>query len=231
MERLGLSVCLLLLAYAAGFSLIAPAQRVAHRTSRGSQLHMGGAAGVSSTRDGKKTTVASVKEDLAKSTMIFSIPAKSLTCNQVTNMRKELPEGTKARVVKNTLLRVAARETSEWELVCEEMTKGDNMWFFVGENMSESLTVVKKFIKTAQKDKTHSLLHGVMEGRALTPNDLEALSNLPTKQELYRRIAVGIKAVPTKIARGINLVPTKIARGVKLALLPEDDDAAPAEEA
>jgi ribosomal protein L10 len=35
---------------------------------------------------------------------------------QVTDMRKKLPAGTHARVVKNSLMRVAATELPEWQV-------------------------------------------------------------------------------------------------------------------
>jgi len=185
---------------------------------------MGGAKGVSSTRAGKLATIASVKEDLAKSTMIFAIPSSQLRVNSVPDMRKKLPAGTKARVVKNKLMRLAVEGAPQWEAVVGDMTKGENMWFFVEDDLSESITVAKDFIKGVNKKDTHAPKFGVLEGKALDAAGVEAISNLPSKTELYRRIAVGVKAVPTKIARGINLVPTKIARGVKLALVDEDKE-------
>ena len=60
-------------------------------------------------------------------------------------------------------------------------------------------------MKTFQKKDTHQPKYGVLEGKAMDAAGVEIISNLPTKQELYRRIAVGINSVPTKIARGINV--------------------------
>jgi large subunit ribosomal protein L10 len=192
---------------------------------------MGGAKGVSTTREGKKVTVAALKEDLQRSQMIFAVQSSQLKCNQVTELRKKLPASTKARVVKNTLLRVAATGMPEWEVLCKDMSKGENMWFFVEEDLSESVTAVKDAMKEYQKKDTHAPKYGVLEGNALDAAGVEAIAGLPTKTELYRRIAVGINAVPTRIARGINLVPTKVARSVKLAFADEEKAGAPAAEA
>ena len=54
-----------------------------------------------------------------------------------------------------------------------------------------------------------------MEGRALSTADLDAITELPTKEELIARIAGAINAVPTKLAVGTNAVPKKLAVGIK----------------
>jgi hypothetical protein len=45
---------------------------------------------------------------------------------------------------------------------------------------------------------------------------LKKCEDMPTKLELYARIAGAIKAVPTKLGRAINAVPTKLGRGINL---------------
>lgn len=50
-----------------------------------------------------------------------------------------------------------------------------------------------------------------------------AISKLPTKQELYQRLAYALKSVPTKLGRSIKLVPTKVGRAVKLAFAEEGE--------
>lgn len=50
-----------------------------------------------------------------------------------------------------------------------------------------------------------------------------AISKLPTRQELYQRLAYALKSVPTKLGRSIKLVPTKVGRVVKLAFAEEGE--------
>ncbi|EDZ92214.1 50S ribosomal protein L10 [Limnospira maxima CS-328] len=54
-----------------------------------------------------------------------------------------------------------------------------------------------------------------MEGRALSPDEIKAITELPTKEELMARIAGAINSIPTKVAVGVNAVPTKLAVGIK----------------
>ena len=44
---------------------------------------------------------------------------------------------------------------------------------------------------------------------------VEALGDLPTKDELYAKIAGSINALATKLAVGINEIPSGLARGLK----------------
>eukprot|EP00612_Vaucheria_litorea_P002013 CAMPEP_0171455382 /NCGR_PEP_ID=MMETSP0945-20130129/2301_1 /TAXON_ID=109269 /ORGANISM="Vaucheria litorea, Strain CCMP2940" /LENGTH=185 /DNA_ID=CAMNT_0011980615 /DNA_START=167 /DNA_END=724 /DNA_ORIENTATION=- len=184
---------------------------------------MGGAAGVASTRKGKEISIGKIKSELEGCEMIFAIPSSNIEVNQVTTLRKSLPENTTAKVVKNKLMERAVMGT-EWEAVSGEMLKGENMWFFVRDDISGSIKILKKFLKDNGKDQTHQPKFGVIEGGPLDAEGVEAISKLPTKQELYQKIAVSINLVPTKIARGINLVPTKVGRSVKLAFAEEKSD-------
>ena len=55
----------------------------------------------------------------------------------------------------------------------------------------------------------------MLEGKLLDQKSAEALADLPAKDELYAKIAVGINAVATKLALGIKEVPASIGRGIK----------------
>jgi large subunit ribosomal protein L10 len=54
-----------------------------------------------------------------------------------------------------------------------------------------------------------------MEGQALTEDQVKAITELPSKEELMARLAGAIKAMPTRVAVGIKAVPTQLAVGIK----------------
>ena len=64
---------------------------------------------------------------------------------------------------------------------------------------------------------------GVFDNKLVDGPGVIAISKLPTKQELYQRIAVAINLIPTKVGRSIKLVPTKVGRAVKLAFAEEGE--------
>jgi large subunit ribosomal protein L10 len=187
---------------------------VSHNTRPETSL-FGGGRGGSSTLDGKKKTVASVKELLDSSEMIITVPASGIKVSQVQKFRRECPQGTTVRVVKNKLMSRAI-EGTDYEAV-GDMLKGANMWFFIEEDIGGTVKAWNAFCKTAQLLESHQILGGNIEGTNYDFEGVTAISKLPTKKELIAQIAGGIKAVPTKLARVVKAPGMKVARAIKLA--------------
>lgn len=193
---------------------------VSHRTvspSRSrSSLYMGGAQGVATSLEGKKAKVAAVKELLDSSEFIFSVPAGSMTVAETQTLRRSLPEGTTMSVVKNKLF-ARACEGTEYEEAAASMVKGPNMWFFIEEDIGASVKAYNAFIKDADKQESHPIKGGIMEGDFVDDKGVVAISKLPSKLELIAQIAGSIKGVPTKLARVVKAPNSKLARAIKLA--------------
>mmetsp|Transcript_16762 Transcript_16762/g.51498 ORF Transcript_16762/g.51498 Transcript_16762/m.51498 type:complete len:223 (-) Transcript_16762:425-1093(-) len=201
------------------------------RTRRGAAgLYMGGAAGESTTLEGKKKTVAAVLEKLEDSTMIFSVKGDGLTVAEMTQLRTSLPEGTTCKVVKNRLMKRALGDHPKFDHV-DDLLETSNLWFFCGEDdMKASMKVLDDFLKEADKEESHAIRGGAMEGEFLDAKGVKAVAKMPSKKELITRIAVGIKGVPQRLAKRVKAVPSKMARAVKLANDEIHGEAAPAEE-
>ena len=175
----------------------------------------GGGRGGSTTLDGKKKTIANVKELLDSSEMIITVPASGIKVSQVQKFRLECPPGTTVKVVKNKLMNRAI-EGTEYE-AAGDMLKGANMWFFIVEDIGGTVKSWNAFCKTAQLLESHQILGGNIEGINYDLAGVTAISKLPTKKELIAQIAGGIKAVPTKLARVVKAPGMKVARAIKLA--------------
>jgi len=177
----------------------------------------GGAKGIATSKEGKAATVEKVKGLLETSEMIFSVPASGLTVAETEQLRLAVPETTTIKVVKNKLMARAIDETPYACLGDDPLLKGANMWFFIEDDVSGSIKSMKTFLKESGKKETHDILGGVLEGQVYDPKGVDAISKLPSKQELYAKIAGSIKAVPTKVARVIKAPSNKLARAIKLA--------------
>ena len=180
-----------------------------------SSLYMGGASGYATSLEGKKDKVAKYKELLDTSQMIFTVPAGSMTVAESQTLRRSLPEGTVASVVKNTIM-TRAVEGTEYE-AATSLLKGPNMWFFIEDDIGGTIKAWNSFVKGAGKKETHGILGGVLESQVYDPAGVDAIGKLPSKDELYAKIAGSIKAVPTKVARVIKEPNSKLARAIKLA--------------
>lgn len=175
----------------------------------------GGSSGYATTLDGKKEKVAEVKELLDSSQMIFTVPASSITVAESQSLRRSMPEGTTISVVKNTLMNRAV-EGTDYE-AATSLLKGANMWFFIEEDIGASIKAFNVFTKETNKKESHEILGGVIEGVEYDSKGVEAIGKLPSKKELYAKIAGSIQAVPTKVARVIKAPNSKLARAIKLA--------------
>lgn len=195
-------------------------------TAAQSSLYMGGASGYASSKAGKMEKVDRVKGLLDSSQMVFSVPANSITVAQMQTLRRSLPEGSTAAVVKNTIMSRAVAGT-DYEVAAAvegegSLLKGANMWFFIDEDIGATVKAWKSFTKEESLIETHPIYGGVMEGVVYDPQGVKAIGDLPSKDELYAKIAGSIKAVPTKVARVLKAPNSKLARAIKLATMPEE---------
>jgi large subunit ribosomal protein L10 len=164
------------------------------------------------TLEGKKEIVAELKALLNESQLALVIDYRGLSVAEITDLRTRLREkGTVCKVTKNTLMGIAIEDNETWQPMTKFL-KESSAFLLVKEDISGAIKAYKAFQKDTKKTE---LRGGVMEGRALSEADLEAITNLPSKEELIARIAGAIQAVPTKLAVGLNAVPTKLAVGVK----------------
>merc|ERR1712087_499265 len=180
----------------------------------------GGASGFATSLDGKKEKVARVQDLLESSQMVFAVPANSISVAEAQQLRRSLPEGSVVSVVKNTIMTRAIAGT-EYE-AASSILKGSNMWFFIEDDIGATVKAWKAFVKDSGKLESHEIFGGVIEGEYYDAKGVQAIGNLPSKDELYAQIAGSIKAVPTKVARVIKAPSSKLARAIKLATMPEE---------
>lgn len=196
---------------------------VSQPAARGNTQLFGGSSGYATTLEGKQERVETVKGLLDTSQLIFTVPASSITVAESQTLRRSMPEGTTISVVKNTLMNRAV-EGTEYEEATQGLLKGANMWFFIEEDIGASIKAWNAFTKETGKKETHSILGGVVEGTLYDAKGVDAIGKLPSKKELYAKIAAGVNAVPTKLARVIKAPNSKLARAIKLATVDEQSE-------
>lgn len=174
------------------------------------------------TLEDKKEIVAELKESLSQSQMAVVIDYKGLTVAEITDLRRRLrPSGTECKVTKNTLMRIAVQGDETWEPITA-LCKESSAFLLIKEDVGGAIKAYQEFQKASKKTVIRG---GVMEGRALTEDDVKAIGDLPSKEQLMGQIAGAINAVATKVAVGIKEVPSSLAR-VTQAIADKDKDAA-----
>jgi len=116
---------------------------------------------------------------------------QGLTVAEANDLRGLLLEaGGRMQVVKNRLLRIAVTGTP-FEPLAEVLT-GPNAVTYCGEDPLEPLKVLTKFASDHGQPPVKA---GVVDGRMLTPSELERLAKVPPRKQLMAEV-VGAFAGP-----------------------------------
>ncbi|MBF2027532.1 MAG: 50S ribosomal protein L10 [Oscillatoriales cyanobacterium C42_A2020_001] len=174
------------------------------------------------TLEEKKDMVSELKETLSQSQLAVVIDFKGLSVAEITDLRKRLlPTGAVCKVTKNTLMRIAIEGDSNWEPMTKFL-KESSAFVLVKDDVAGALKAYQDFQKASKKTE---LRGGVMEGRALSQDEVKAIADLPSKEQLMAQIAGAINGVATKLAVGIDQVPASLARAIQ-AIADKDKEAA-----
>ena len=164
------------------------------------------------TLENKKEIVSELKTLLDDAQLALVIDYKGLSVAEITDLRNRLREkGATCKVTKNTLMRIAVDGNDTWQPMTEFL-KDSSAFVLVHEDLGGAIKAYQSFQKDTKKSE---LRGGVMEGRALNENDIKAITELPSKEELMAQIAGAIQANTRKLAVGLNAVTTKLAVGIK----------------
>jgi len=175
------------------------APRRAVADGRGAAVSMGSSAAVAK----KAAVVEEVVTTMEGASLMFCVRSEGIKVNEMNALRQKFPEDVTVRCVKNTLVKRAAEEVPRFQ-GGDELLKRSNYWFFVPESdIRETVETWNDFISETKKE-DNAIVGGMFEGQVLTPEGIEAVTKLPTKQELMGQTAMLVKALPTKLARLLN---------------------------
>jgi large subunit ribosomal protein L10 len=156
----------------------------------------------------KKALVAEVAEVAAKAQSVVAAEYRGLTVSQMTELRsKARKSGVYMRVVKNTLARKALAGTS-FESVGPKL-KGPLVLAFSKDDPGAAARVVKDFAKANEKLVATLVSLG---GPVLSAKDLDAVANLPTREQALATLMGTLKAPAQKLVSTMAAVPSKLVR-------------------
>lgn len=176
---------------------------------------------MSKTLETKNQVITELKELLQDSQLAVVIDYKGLTVAEITDLRKRLrASGSICKVTKNTLMRQAIKDDSNW-LPMTDFLKGTSAFILAKDDIGSAIKAYQSFQKDSKKTEIRG---GVMEGKPLSQQDVKAIADLPSKEQLIARIAGAINGVATQLARGINEVPASLARGIQAIVDKDKED-------
>lgn len=125
-------------------------------------------------------------------------------------LRNELTKnGGRMVVVKNRLAKIALAE-SGCEFLSEYFTGPISMAY-----SKDPVSLTKSLVRFAKKNEALKLKFGVMDGASLDTAKINALSQLPSLDELRAKLLSLIMASPRNIAGILNNLPSSVVRVLK----------------
>lgn len=170
----------------------------------------------------KKAIVAEVNEAAAGALSAVIADYRGLTVGEMTELRVKAREtNVYVRVVRNTLARRAVAET-EFECLTEAFT-GPTLLALSIEDPGAAARLMKDFGKAHEKLEVTALAIG---GELLGPEQLEAVSSLPTLDEARAMLMGTMLAPATKLAQTLNEIPGKLVRTTDAVRIQKEAEAA-----
>ena len=160
----------------------------------------------------KQAVVAQLKEQLESAKGVVLTSYKGLTVAQATELRRELREaGVSYHVVKNTMLRIAAKEAGIEGI--EEHLEGTTAFAFSTEDAVAPAKVICGFIKKNKLEDAEVLTVkvGMVEGKVIGVDEVKALAALPSREELIAKLLGSMNA---PISNTVNVLQGVIRNAV-----------------
>lgn len=168
----------------------------------------------------KKAIVAEVASVAASAHSAIAAEYRGLSVASLTKLRAEARKnGVYIRVVKNTLARRAVQGTS-FECMQDGFV-GPMVLAFSLQDPGAAARVIQSFAKDNDKLVVKLVALG---GKLLTPADLKAVANLPTRDQAISQLMAVFKAPVQKLVATMAGVPSKLVRTI--VAIKEQKDAA-----
>ncbi|MBN9493220.1 50S ribosomal protein L10 [bacterium] len=129
----------------------------------------------------KAAMLSEIKDRMERASVAISADYRGLTVAQITALRRALrPADVDVKVVKNTIAAMAAKEAGRAEMA--ELLQGPTA---LAIGFGDPIAPVKAFTEHVRASRLTIQVHGGwLEGKVLTPAEVESLATLPSKDQL-----------------------------------------------
>ena len=155
----------------------------------------------------KQATVAEVQTKLAGAQSVIVAEYRGLNVERVTQLRsKARKSGVWLRVLKNTLARRAVQGTP-FEKLSGQMV--GPLMYGISQDPVAGAKVLSEF---AKENEQFVIRAGAMPNAVMSAQDIKALAQLPSRDELLAKLLGTMQAPVAKLVRTMNEVPSKFVR-------------------
>ena len=133
----------------------------------------------------KQEQVRQIRELIETSTVAIAANNNGVTVADMTEFRSALREqGVRLRVVKNTLARIAADEAGQPNV--KDIVRGPTAIAFGFDDPAQAAKVLTERLATTRIPM--EIIGAALEGRTLTPEQVQALADLPPKDQMLAQV-------------------------------------------
>ncbi len=151
----------------------------------------------------KEQIVSELQEKLKQANLGVLTSFNAMTVLKMEALRNVLRKNdAELKVVKNTLLGIASKET-DFQILSDHFK-----WpVAVVLSYKDPVAPTKALIEFAKKNPELEIKVGVLDGKLLTKSDLTALAELPSREVLLGKLVSVMAAVPTSFVTVLSGVP------------------------
>lgn len=162
-------------------------------------------------KQNKQQVVAEMHEKLAKAKAVFLADFRGMSVEKATTLRNDLRGAeVEYKVVKNTLLELASAETEAAMLAPH--FKGPTA---VALTYSDPVAAAKVLAKYAKDQQAAFVLKGgVLSGKIITAAEIQALSELPSREVLIAKMLGSMNAPATNFVGVLAAIPGSFVRAL-----------------
>ncbi len=159
-------------------------------------------------RTEKEQVVQELAERLANVDAAFLADYRGINVEQATRLRRELTQaGVEYRVVKNNLIKLAAKGTGAE--VLESFCAGPTAIAIAGADPVAPAKILTQFAKDVQ---AFELKAGVLGGQLLTVAEIGALAETPSREELLAKALSSMNAPVSNFVGTLAAVPRSLVQ-------------------
>jgi len=139
----------------------------------------------------KEADVAELSRMVDRSVVTISTSYRGLSVAEMTALRRRMREaGVEIRVVKNTLMKLAAERAGKPDLV--NIIDGPTAMIFSYEDIAAPAKAVTEYIRTARSALT--ITGAYLDGAVMKPAEVADLASLPSREALLAQFVGGMQS-------------------------------------
>lgn len=160
------------------------------------------------TKEKKREIVAELQRKLEKSQSLYLVDAGGMSVAQSGELRREFKKiDAELKVAKNTLIRRALDADGKYNIPDPALKGSSALVLSYGDPIAPAKLIKKYF----DKDKRPSLKAAVIEGQVFDGSQLQAVAELPSREDLISGIVGSLHAPISGIVGALNAVMRDVA--------------------